>query len=162
MLAVEYPSLGSIVSSHGGYFAGTISIKHENYALIAMHTNNGYIREKWNKNYNASKIITDRIDGKNNTQKLALNGNELARRISCLRVHGFADWYLPSACELRAMEPNLHKYLTTDQWYWTSTEFTIREAWAQDLEYGLSYASNMEDEFYVLPTRRIPFKEIFA
>lgn len=162
MLAIEYPKLGSIISSHGGYFAGTISINDENYALIALYTNNSYIRSKWNSNYCAEKIVTDRLDGKSNTQKLAFYGNELALRISCLRIYGFTDWYLPSAGELRAMEPNLHSCLTTDQWYWSSTEFTTREAWAQDLEYGLSYASDMEDEFYVLPTRRVPLKEMFS
>lgn len=162
MLAIDYPRLGEIIPFHGGYFAGTISIENENYALFASNTNNNYIRARWNKNYHADRIITDRIDGKSNTKKLAFNGNELAHRISCLRIFGFTDWYLPSACELRAMEPNIHKSLITDQWYWTSTEFTTSEAWAQDLEYGLSYASDMTDEFYVLPTRRIPLKELFS
>ena len=57
--------------------------------------------------------------------------------------HGFDDWYLPARDELNALYQNRAAIGTlSSQWYWSSTEEDLDDAWLQNFANGFSHAAS--------------------
>jgi hypothetical protein len=79
-------------------------------------------------------------DGETNTALIVANqgpGSYAAQLCSDLTAFGYDDWYLPSKDELNAIY--LDKEVIggfTFAYYWSSTEFSMTDAWGQDFNNG--------------------------
>ncbi|MFA4854876.1 MAG: DUF1566 domain-containing protein [Candidatus Omnitrophota bacterium] len=106
--------------------------------------------------HNGSDMVTDALgttlwDGKNNTDKIISvqgnTGNYAAKLCRDYRGGGYADWYLPSNEELGILLN--HKEIvgiTTPGAYWSSTEYSLRNAWVWFFDGGnwtIDYKNNL-------------------
>lgn len=94
--------------------------------------------------------------GPANTAALIASGLDVPAAQHCagLVLDGLADWYLPSIDELRAVRINVPELFRTDDWYWSSTQYSSLNAWAQTFKHGLSLDLRKNYTCHVLPFRR--------
>tara|TARA_B110000211_G_scaffold181957_1_gene205946 strand:+ start:21 stop:1247 length:1227 start_codon:yes stop_codon:yes gene_type:complete len=73
-----------------------------------------------------------------------------------LTLGGFSDWFLPSKDELEEMYLNIGQGDAlglgnvggfANNYYWSSTEVDLNDAWAQDFYSGLQFVSNKNDYY---------------
>jgi hypothetical protein len=81
-----------------------------------------------------------RNDGLHNTQLIlaAEPENNLAAGIASLSIEGHADFYWPALSEQNLLFANLRD-LFTNQYHWSSTQYSARRAWGQHFEDGYQY-----------------------
>lgn len=70
-------------------------------------------------------------------------------------INGFSDWRAPAQQDLMLAYINAREHFDRDDWYWSSTPYGSRNAWAVDFEYGNVYVHDRYDEFRVRPFRSI-------
>ena len=80
------------------------------------------------------------------------------KRLKRLEADGHRDLYIPSRAEMLALRANVPELLVDKAVYWTSTQYSRFNAFAQHFEDGFSYWSNKDNEFRVLALRRIPLQ----
>lgn len=79
--------------------------------------------------------------GLSNTNAIVSNqgvGNYAAKLCSDLVLNGYSDWYLPSKTELNLLYNNVFEEggFSRYEYYWTASESSANEAWAQDFYDG--------------------------
>lgn len=110
---------------------------------------------------NVANTMTMVGSGKKNTQiiverlKALKQTNRAAQVCAALDINGYKDWFLPSKDELDLLYRNLkEKELGNfgNEWYWSSSQDDVRNAWAQRFNDG---RQNDERKNYAFSVRAI-------
>lgn len=94
---------------------------------------------------------------KNPTEYFNKNDGKVAAKVCAdYRGGGYNDWFLPSKDELNQMGLNLKSQGLggfSDDYYWSSSDYTANSAWSQGFYYGYQYSYSRYYEFRVRPVR---------
>jgi Protein of unknown function (DUF1566) len=98
-------------------------------------------------------------DGRANASTLIASGKEHPAVSACLAltIGGLADWYLPARNELRLCYVTVPELFSTDDWYWSSTQYAgyAHYAWMQSFYNGFQNDSHKDDSCRVRAVRRL-------
>lgn len=125
--------------AHGGIVFWLDESGH-NGLVVSTSDLNGGTEIRW---HNGSYILTNAnkdgiYAGKYNTERIIAvqgAGNYAAKLCDDYTGGDYGDWYLPSNYELNLIYTNLHKNgvgAFTNNYYWSSTEDDLDNAWNQD------------------------------
>ncbi len=165
---VTLPALGSLIVGQAGIFAAIMrgpvvdGIEQPPYALLVSEKPAGDSESRWGEYGKDIAGTASRIDGKANTEAMAAAQCPAALQVHGKDIGGHADWYLPSLGELNAAAANVPEHFEPKGVYWTSTQCSRYDAFAQDFEYGDSFWDNKDTEFRVRAFRRIPLDHLNA
>jgi len=106
---------------------------------------------------------TSQIDGASNTKALLAHGGHAAAQwASEYTADGHKDFFLPSKLDLVMAHICAAKIFKTSGWYWTSTQGSRNDAFAQVFEYGSSGWSYKDGEHRARAFRVIPLNPLNA
>lgn len=142
-LPAEGGTLGAIIARPDGSTYGLV-------VADARHDVHG----QWGE-YDQDVPGAKGTNGAANTQAMAAAGSPIAQAVCALTIDGHADWYIPSRFEMLALYETSPALFDKDGWYWTSSQYSRRNAWCQDFECGSSSAFVKDDEFRARPVRSI-------
>lgn len=80
-----------------------------------------------------------------------------AQYCASLTIHGYSDWYLPSAPELNTAYTNqfvIGGFNTSGSYYWTSSEFDSGNGWQQRFSDGAQDTSGNKADSYLMRCAR--------
>ena len=140
----------------GGFYAGLTTINGATYALVVAPKAEGECADIcWKNTRSDTPGARSLHDGFANSEAITDGDHPAAEFCRNLRIGGFDDWYLPSRTELNLL---CEVFMPTsggnpeqtqcedfqdegpeafsEEWYWTSTEFTSDYAWVQYFNYG--------------------------
>lgn len=119
------------------------------HGLIAAMADQATTDPWWNGTF-LTTGATSLTNGKSNTTAIInAQGNTGAYASKLCRDYrggGYSDWYLPAKDQLDSLY--VHKSLVggfTDEYYWSSTEFDLAEAWVQYFKDGTQNLDNTSD-----------------
>ncbi len=151
----ETPSIGTMWAEEGGIYAGMIRGDNQDHHLIISPDELGEIKEvEWGCKNNEITGASSLTDGMANTQAMAENGSELAKRILGLEIDGHKDWYLPARKEARLCYVNCQDQFDHDPWYWTSTQCSAGYAYVQDFVGGTQSSDHKSSRSRARAVRR--------
>lgn len=167
MRTINLPAIGSFIQDQGGYLGailrGPAADGSEDFAVIVPEEEGAELKDvTWSDQYTKIEGADSKTDGATNTAAMVAAGLPLALHIRDLELHGFKDWYLPSAGELRALSANVPDLFHHDDWYWSSTQYSRSNAWCQVFENGSSFNYGEDDELRARPVRKIPLSHFSA
>lgn len=145
----QAPAIGQYWKGKGGIYAGIMRDGNRQWHLILAsesiepviddkyQISNCAFKGTWGQYPNKIAGEFSRNDGQHNTQLIlaAEPENNLALSITSLNIDGHNDFYLPAQCENNLLFINLREHLT-QQWHWSSTQYSARHAWSQDFADG--------------------------
>lgn len=162
------PTFGEIVPGEGGRLGAILrgalidGVRQPDYAVIVPDADASEIASiQWGPYGDAAPGAGSITDGWSNTLAMAQAGCESAKRVRAMSVDGHQDLYIPSRGELWALRANVPE-LFAKEWYWSSTQYSRSNAFAQVFEYGTSYWRHKGNEFRVRAVRRIPLQHFPA
>lgn len=165
---IVLPAFGALIAAQGGHFAAIMrgpivaGVETPPYALIVSPADTELGKYEWGKYGTELTGCDDRRDGVANTQAMAAAECPAALRTREFAHAGHTDWYLPALGELNAATANVPELFDKTGWYWTSTQASRYNAFAQGFEYGCSDWSAKGHEFRVRAFRRIPLDLLTA
>ena len=141
----------------GGYFAGTITVDGNDFALICSPTS-GHAEDKQWKTDSGSYTpgTSSTVDGYTNSYNMNNTDHPAAYFCCNLTINGYSDWYLPAKDELDMLYQNqdvLGGFYSTA--YWSSTEHSEGKAWMQNFGSGVQTDSWNTNYHYVRAVRRV-------
>lgn len=129
--APKRPVIGEYLAGEGGVYAGDIlGDDGVVYGLITPKDDVGTARHAPDGERDPSDW-----DGLTNTNSLR-NECPAAKLASDYEADGHVDFYLPARREMLIAMANVPHLFGKDSWYWTSTPYGERTAWAVDFENG--------------------------
>lgn len=138
LVTLNLPPIGVYWPGEGGVL-GAITGGKEGQPFCALIVPTDPIASikaiKWG-NYGDVSGAVSKLDGKSNTAALAFAGNELCQKIMGLEVEGHKDLYLMASGEGHALFANDLGIFETDDYFWTSTQYSGHLAWAQYFDDG--------------------------
>jgi hypothetical protein len=167
---ITLPAFGALIPNQGGHFAAIVrgpvvdGVEQPPYALLVSPLATGGDIEdvKWGEYGKDIEGTKDRRDGLANTLAMAAASCPAALKLRELTIDGFSDWYLPAIGELNAAAANVPELFDPEGWYWSSTQTSRSNAFAQDFEYGTSDWDVKGYELRVRAFRRIPLELLTA
>jgi hypothetical protein len=142
---ITLPAFGAVIPGQGGLLAAILrgpiveSVEQPPFALLVSDAAAGEIEDiAWGEYGKDVPGTSSRTDGKANTDAMVLASCPAALRVRDLTIDGHSDWYLPSLGELNSAAANVPELFSTDDWYWTSTQFSRGNAFVQGFENGYS------------------------
>ncbi|NYT26209.1 DUF1566 domain-containing protein [Alcaligenaceae bacterium] len=146
------PIISEYLTGEGGVFAGDIrGDDGVTYGLIIAQPED-VGRAAWGPD---GSHDLSQWDGLINTASLDSEGFPAARLARAYEADGHVDFYLPARRELLIAAANVPHLFGKDSWYWTSTPYGSRHAWAVDFENGRVRVGRRTSEFRVRPFRRL-------
>lgn len=152
------PALGQFWEGQGGIRAGEIRGENgaPNYQLILPIDDRAKFKDVVWGEYGVKIAGADNDrDGYANTVAMAEAGSDLAQKILLLEIDGNSDFYLMARHEARLCYLNAPEQFDTDEWYWTSTQYSPTCAWVQDFGHGIQYYGGKTSEFAARAVRRV-------
>jgi hypothetical protein len=155
---LSLPRLGTLWPEQGGIFLGVMPATADDqpeYGLILCVDPAGDFKDTpWGEYGKRLDGCDSDNDGLANTLAMAEAGNNLAWRITALQAGGFSDWYLPARNELRLAYISAPKAFSTDDWYWSSTQYSAYGAWGQLFDDGSQYYGDKDSQARARAVRR--------
>ncbi|MFT4267854.1 MAG: DUF1566 domain-containing protein [Xenophilus sp.] len=106
---------------------------------------------------------TSHIDGPANTRALLARGDHPAAAFAAEQsADGHSDFHLPARLDLLMAFICARQLFKEDGWYWSSTQDSRHNAFAQDFQYGISDWDGKGREWRVRPFRWIPLEFLIA
>jgi len=143
MSKIILPAIGTAMPKLGGTFWAIQSALpgsgQADYALIVPHGAEAQAQDiAWGGYRDDEPAAACMYDGQANTRALVDSAIEhpAAQFCAALSVDGFNDFYLPSLRELKALFANGCDAFNTDNWYWSSTQFSRYLAFSQNFFTG--------------------------
>jgi len=156
------PAIGAPWPAQGGIYAGiTRDAQSGNHFHLIVSTDPaGSFDATWGGAGTEVAGASDRWDGVANTRALlaATTDHPAAQRCAALTIDGHADWYLPAQRELTVCLVNVPELFETDDWYWSSTQYSRHYAWFQFFGYGFQDYGDKGYEAHVRAVRRFPLQ----
>lgn len=149
------PVIGAPVGS--GFFAGVVDVGGNLFAIIAAPKVEGERTGAWLHAEIDLPSAGNYLDGRANTDAMAVAGSDLSIWARSVRIGNFDDWYIPAREELALVYRNLKATVNdaaaatnTDldayrqdgpeellnEWYWSSTQVSREHAWSHDFYLG--------------------------
>ena len=158
---ITLPLFGSLIAGQGGHLGailrGAADDGSQDYALIVTEPKFGELTGvTWSDDYTLIDGAGSKHDGRTNTEAMAAAGITLSKQIRAIEHEGHKDFYIPSAAELRALSATVPQLFSTDDWYWSSSQYSRISAWAQYFEYGRSLIVGKDSTCLVRAVRQIP------
>jgi hypothetical protein len=157
-----YPELGAF--HLGGYYVGNVIVSATTYAVLLAPKSTGQSPTKlqWKTSQTSSSGADSLVDGSQNTIDINNSSHPAAQWAAALSIDGYSDWYLPAKDELNLVWTNrtslpIGETNDTDDYYWSSTESSSTQAWAQIFSNGtqIQGAKNVSAGIYARAVRRI-------
>jgi hypothetical protein len=158
------PALGEVWAGRGGRYAGTMPAlngKPGYHLVLADAQNEGVKFGPYEHDVTSAR---DHNDGRANTAALVQDAEchpaaEWAAQLRATRetfqLTGHCDFYLPAHNELLLMWICVPHLFKKEGWYWSSTQYSPRYAWAQDFGIGYSNFFSKGYEFRAVAVRRL-------
>lgn len=166
---VTLPAFGAAIPGQGGHFAAILrgpiidGTEQPPYALLVSDAALGDVADvPWGEYGKDVAGTSSRTDGLANTIAMAAANCPAALRVQAITIDGHNDYYLPALGELNSAAANVPELFSTDDYYWTSTQYSRDGAFVQGFEDGDSYWSLKDDEHRVRAFRRIPLHLLTA
>ena len=134
----------------GGFYAGRFLLNDQVFALVVAPKAEGESVLPWKTLTTGSDGARSLRDGLANSETMNNDKHPAARFCRAVRSDGLDDWYLPSRQEAALLaevfmpdagyvpaQTTAEAFKTggpeafAQEWYWTSTEFSVGYAWAQ-------------------------------
>ena len=141
----EIPCIGAMWPEQGGIYAGIMRGEFgHGYHLIIAPSESEMTGVEWGETPEMIRgAISDR-DGLKNSLAIREHAKSADKRFpaACIAlnnaINGFSDWYLPARHEARLAYLNAPETFSTDDWYWTSTQYAgyASNAWYQYFDIG--------------------------
>jgi len=135
------PAIGQFWHGQGGVYAGLVRGTEgvPDYHLVVPTDPAGQLEEvEWGSaGKNEAGATSDR-DGLANTKALINSEHDhpAAQWATDLEIDGLRDWYLPARHELRLCYLSVPELFSTDDYYWSSTQYSPLNAWIQYFDVG--------------------------
>jgi len=149
MSKIILPAIGTPMPKLGGTFwaiqRALPGSGQADYALIVPHGPEAEAKDiTWGGYGDEEPAAACMYDGQANTRALVASAVEhpAAKFCAALNLDGFNDFYLPSLRELKALFANGCDAFNTDNWYWSSTQFSRYDAGSQYFRYGSTGSSD--------------------
>jgi hypothetical protein len=158
MNTMTLPRIGAEFPGQGGIYAGVMRGENgcPDYALIVPTDSASMFKDVvWGEYGKRIEGADSNRDGLLNTQAMAEGGSELARNILALQIDGHYDFYLPARHELRLCYLQAPELFETDDWYWTSTQYSPISAWGQYFGGGGQYGDVKTSKLRARAVRRL-------
>lgn len=154
------PAIGQHWHGQGGVYAGLMRGVGDQpeYHLIVPTDPAGQLDEiEWGSPGENEPDATSDRDGLTNTRALfdSEHDHPAAQWATDLQIDGFRDWYLPARHELRLCYLNAPELFSTDDWYWSSTQYSPDGAWVQDFAGGGQGLDRKGDTRRAVAVRRV-------
>ena len=138
---ISRPPIGSYWLGQGGIYAGMVRGENgtPDYHLIVSTDSSAQVEEiTWGAYGESESGATNLRDGQANTKALldSTHDHPTAQWAAGLSIEGHDDWYLPARHELRLCYLNVPELFNTEDWYWSSTQYSPHYAWIQDFDDG--------------------------
>jgi len=139
-VTLDAPLPGQFWREQGGTCAGIMRGDDSTlYHLIVGSDSMDIEGKQWGSYGQTEEGAQSCWDGLANTRALVESKHDhpAAQAIHQLNVgdpHG--DWYLPAQAELSLCRAAVRHLFKTDDWYWSSTQFSASNAWYQSFSYG--------------------------
>ncbi|MDF3822375.1 hypothetical protein P3G55_20910 [Leptospira sp. 96542] len=150
------PAIGELWMDQGGIYGGVCPAFLDQPAAHMVWSEKEWEDFAWGERGHDIVGASSRINGQANTRAMLAVGNCPAAIVaSNYRQGGHSDFFLPSQFHLfiaSLLAPELFK---KDGWYWSSTQLSAYNAFAQDFEYGYSYWYGKDLKFRVRALRLI-------
>jgi hypothetical protein len=145
-----HPEIGEYLPGQGGIYVG--DIRGDDGVLYGLVTGSEQDigRAKWGPD--GEHELSD-WDGLTNTNHLRVIC-PAAKLAANYEADGHVDFYLPARREMLVAMANVPHLFSKESWYWTSTPYDSRDAWAVDFEDGGVGITDRSCEFRVRPFRR--------
>jgi len=153
---ISLPRLGQFSTEMHGIFIGVCPGQdgQSDYALLAYDDERTLFKDvQWGEFGKSIEHARSDWDGAGNTLAMAAAGSQLAKNIEALEVDGIAGFYLPARHELRMIKL-VAPQLITDDWHWSSTQFSALTAWCQSFDDGTQDLSGKHYELRARAVRR--------
>ncbi|GFM89377.1 hypothetical protein PSCICO_47760 [Pseudomonas cichorii] len=148
------PAIGQVWPGQGGIYGG-LRLYPEGMCHIIYAVEDVPGRHEYG-GYGENVEAESRADGLANTKTLIANEgvHHAAIAASSYTADDHKDFYLPAVGELHHAWQYLPESFATDQYYWSSTQYSARYADGMDFEHGwlTSYGKGLER--VVRPVRR--------
>lgn len=134
--SITRPAIGQYWHGQGGIYVGLMrgTDGAPDHHLIAPSDSTGQLEEiEWGSaGENETGATSDR-DGLANTKALINSEHDhpAAQWATDLEIDGLRDWYLPARHELRLCYLSVPELFSTDDYYWSSTQYSPNDAWIQ-------------------------------
>lgn len=142
---ITLPAFGAVIPGQGGMLAAILrgptidGIEQPPFALLVSDAAAGELQDiAWGEYGKDVPGTSSRTNGQANTEAMALASCPAALRVRGMTIDGHSDWYLPSLGELNSAAANVPELFSTDDCYWTSTQYSRHYAFVQGFEYGYS------------------------
>jgi hypothetical protein len=154
------PAIGQNWPGQGGVYAGLMRGADGNpdyHLVVATDPAGNLANLRWGGYEKDSNAISE-TDGLANTKAMQADGQEhpVLDVLKSLRADGHQDFYLPARRELSLCFANVRELFETDDWYWSSTQYSADTAWCQDFNNGLQDWSSKNYEGRARAVRRVP------
>ncbi len=151
------PALGEIWNGQGGRFGGTMPARDGKHAYHLIVAEGHGEKLKFGLEYSDCSEASSHHDGKANTTALLANtkNHAAAAWAADKGVGPHEDFYLPAHAELCLLWINVPQLFEKEGWYWSSTQYSSDNAWAQDFAYGDSNVRSKFNEFRSVAVRRL-------
>lgn len=136
--AFKVPQLGEYWEGQGGIYAGVMPAESGRRAYHLIVSVESGDELEWGPYGKHIEGADSRIDGAANTKAIvAADGDHPAARwASEYSADGHADFYLPAQREQNLCFATIPDKFETDDWYWSSTQYSTTFAWTQYFDDG--------------------------
>ena len=151
------PAPGQLWPSQGGIYAGIITGDDgKAYHLVFAEAGSAgdFAQCTWGERGIDVAGAKSHRDGMPNTIAMAEAGCSLALQARALTLGEYTDWYIPARHELRLAYVNAASCFGTDDYYWSSTQYSAINAWSQYFAGGYQYPWLKDNEFRARAVRR--------
>lgn len=170
MNKIILPAIGTPMPKLGGTFwaiqRALPGSAQADYALIVPHGPEAEAKYiTWGGYGDDEPKAACKFDGQSNTAALVASAvdHPAAQFCAALRLDGFSDLYLPSLRELKALYANGCDAFNTDEWYWSSTQFSHSFAFGQHFDNGSTYNGlKVRTGGVARAVRRVPIHELIG
>jgi len=136
--ALKVPQLGQYWEGQGGIYAGMMPGENGQrpYHLIVSEESGDGL--EWGGYGHRIEGADSRINGMANTKTILLADGEhpAAEWAAKYTKDGHSDFYLPAQREQNLCFATILDQFETDDWYWSSTQYSAGNAWGQDFDDG--------------------------
>jgi hypothetical protein len=155
--ALKVPQLGQYWEGQGGIYAGTMPGENGQrpYRLIVSEESGDGL--EWGGYGQRIDGADSRIDGMANTKAILLADGEhpAAEWASKYTKDGHSDFYLPAQREQSLCFATILNQFETDDWYWSSTQYSADTAWDQGFGDGTQLNAYKDNTSRARAVRRI-------
>ena len=153
------PRIGQPWPGQGGIYYGMMRGQNgePDYHLIAPDSPAAMIDSiTWGGAEIDEPGATSDFDGHANTAALIASDAEhpAAEWAAGVNIDGHTDYYLPARRELRLCWVNAPE-MFPEGYYWSSTQYSARRAWLQDVDAGSQYGGLKDGQYAARAVRRV-------